>query len=525
MPKQHSSESIQALSIELKYIKKLIKYQNSFQNAPENYKPSLLRKIEYLKNKVRSNDLKKLLLRKQKLEHQQEELNKLQQEITYPQHLSGWYLRPLINHFDSVQKIQTLSSKTEGIPVLKQKPQLFIPSKYYRNDDSSTQQNLNQHFSFKAYGKGSDQSKELEAQFYNQFQFTSKNPLQQSTLGSLSLPALYYNTSLFWGQCKNGIPSTLVTGLCPLSTINDELGFRLKNGELIRPELGFERFSMIYQDIEFILWPERPILTDYLKIKTILELYKEHQEFPNLSVIIWYPYHEYILDLAENVFTKYIDKNIFTKQQLKDGLDHLKSNYIKLFESIKEELKLSDNEFNKNIKFVYIDESEFDQLELYRDNLELSFFKYIYGSFKGNELRRRLYEQLVIKHILPTFENKNVLHLDTSYELWVDILGTILMENEKNREILKGNYSWISYPSLPSISLSHMREYNAPHNDKLYLTQERELFKKRVEKLPKKYLLHIAPLILGGEGVVNKDEKTIIKSIKERLIDINKKII
>jgi hypothetical protein len=525
MPHQYSSEKIKALSIELKNVKKLIKYQNSFQNAPENYKPALLRKIVYLQKKVGLDDQKKLNLRKQHLEHRLENLNKTQQEITYLQHLSGWYLRPLINHFDSAQKIQTLTSETQGIPALQQKPKLFIPQKYLKNDDSSTQQELGQFFSFKAYGKGADQSKELQDHFYNQFQFTSKNPLQQTTIGNLGLPAFHYNTSLFWGQCKNGISSTLVIGLCPLSTINDELGFKLKNGDIIRPEIGFEELSEIHQDIEYIMWPERPILTDYLKIKTILELYKEHQEFPNLSVIIWYPYHEYLLDLTENILRKYIDNNIFSKQQLIDGLDHLKIIYMKLFELVKGELELTDSELENNIRFLLIDKTEFENLEQYRARLDLSFFQYIYGSFKGNELRHKLYEQLVIKHILPTFESKNVLHLDTSYELWVDILGTVLVENEKNERFLKGNYSWINYPSLPSISLSHMREYNAPHNDKLYLAEGPELFKKRVDKQPKKYLLYIAPLILGRKGVIKKDDKTIIKMMKERVMELNKKLI
>ena len=68
MPSQYSSERIQAISIELKHIKKLIKYQRSFSSAPENYKPRLFGKIEYLQEKVGIKDHDKLLARRDKLE-------------------------------------------------------------------------------------------------------------------------------------------------------------------------------------------------------------------------------------------------------------------------------------------------------------------------------------------------------------------------------------------------------------------------------------------------------------------------
>jgi len=520
MPIKYSTEKIQALSMKLKNIKKLIKYKNSFSNTPENYKPTLSRKIEYLQNKVGIIDSKKLKVRKKKLEQKLEKLKKIQKKTSYLQHISGWYLRPLINHFDTAQKIETLSSTIVGINALEQKPMLYVKEKYTKEIRKSTLKKLNQFFRFKAFGKGSEKSQELEKQFYSLFEFTSKNPLPKSTIGDLVVPLVYYNTEIFWAQLKNEVPSTIVTGFCPLSTINDELAFKLKTGEIIRPELGFEEITKDYGEIEKLIWPRKPILTDYIKIKTALELFNEYQEYPNLSVIIWYPYHEYLLDLEENVFSGYLSNGLITRKQLLRGLNSLKNRYLKLFEMVKSELGLAGREFKNQIELVQVTEDKFYELEKYRPKLEFSFFKYIYGSFLGNELRRKLYEQLIMKHILPTLDGNNVLHLDTSYELWVDLLGTILME--KNEDILKGNYSWINYPSLPSIKLSHMREYNAPHGDKLYLTTDPQKFKEQVEKLPNKYMLHVAPLILGKETVIDNTPDEIIDKLKNKLITLNR---
>jgi hypothetical protein len=431
-------------------------------------------------------------------------------------------LRPLINHFDSAKKLRTLENKTEGIPALEQKPDIYLNSGFLKdqNDPILIKKQLRQYFRFKAHGKGTIESKKLEQQFYNLFRFTSKNPLLETTLGKLGFPIFQYKTSLFWGQCKNGIPSVLVSGLCPLSTINDELGFKLKNGEVIRPELGFSELTEPYQNIESIIWPERPILTDYIKIRTILELYKEHQEYPNLSVMIWYPYHEYLLDLTENIFPSYLYNGLIELDWITNGLNELKERYQRLFDVIEDEVGLVDEDLTKNINFNVVNKSKYEDLELVRERFNLSFFKYIYGSWTGNELRRKLYEQLVIKHMLPTMEGKNVLHLDTSYELWVDILAAILVEKNKSRTT--GNYCWINYPSLPSIKLSHMREFNAPYNDKLYLAEEPGNFKSNVDKLSNKYLLYVAPIILGKEGVVDQDESTIIKKMKRKLLELNR---
>jgi hypothetical protein len=477
------SEVLNEISTELKNIKKLIKYLNGLSKAPEQHKPRISKNIEYLINKVRTGDLEKLEEKRNHLERKLEEIKLSLTQGTYLEHIRGWYLRPLINHFDDQLKMRSFTSTIEGNEALKKRLQLFIPKPYFNLDDEVTKNNLAQLFKFKTFGKGTKRSSELEKTFYDQFRFNEISPCQETTLGKLDLPVIYYNVHEFFKKMKAGEGSVLVTGLCPVSTITNELGLATAGGQIERPVLGFEPLSLINDMVTGIIWPEKPSLSDYTIVRNILELYKLLKKRENVSVIIWYPYHEYFLDIINNILVNYVNSGLIQEYQIKSGLDQLKETYFKLIKIIRQELDLVDEESNDDIKIIEVNENKYNELEEFRKKINLSFFKYIYGSWIGNELRRALYEQLVIKHILPTRNGVNVLHLDTSYELWVDLLASIAVE--KQEDVLPGSYSWINYPSLPSISLSHMREYNAPYNDKLYLSMDSE---RAIEKFVRKIL-------------------------------------
>jgi hypothetical protein len=147
----------------------------------------------------------------------------------------------------------------------------------------------------------------------------------------------------------------------------------------------------------------------------------------------------------------------------------------------------------------------------------LSFFKNIYGAWSGNTTRRNLYEQLIIKHIQPVFSGFNSLHLDTSYELWLDLLGARVIE----QNALPGSFSWLVYPSMPAVSLSHMREYNAPFDDKIYLADDSSSFQERLNMLSKKYKLNIAPLVIGKKKAVDQTPDEIIRDLELKLSALN----
>jgi hypothetical protein len=517
------SEALNEISIELKNIKKLIKYLNGLSKAPEQHKPRISKNIEYLINKVRTGDLEKLEEKRNHLERKLEEIKLTLKQSTYLEHIRGWYLRPLINHFDDQLKMRSFTSTIEGTGALKKRLQLFIPKPFFNLDDEITKNNLAQLLRFKTFGKGTERSSRLENTFFDQLRFNEISPCQETTLGKLDLPVIHYNVHEFFKKMKAGEGSVLVTGLCPVSTITNELGLATAGGQIERPVLGFEPLSLIKDKVTDIIWPEKPSLSDYIMIRNILELYKLLKRRGNVSVIIWYPYHEYFLDIINNILVNYVNSGLIQEYQIKSGLDQLKETYFKLIKIIRQELGLVGEEYNDDIKIIEVNDNKYNELEEFRKKINLSFFKYIYGSWVGNELRRALYEQLIIKHILPARNGVNVLHLDTSYELWVELLGSIAVE--KQEDVFPGRFSWINYPSLPSISLSHMREYNAQYNDKLYLSMDSEQFRERLEKVSGKYCQHVAPLILGKDNVENKEFNGFIGDLKTRLIELNHNLV
>ena len=341
-----------------------------------------------------------------------------------------------------------------------------------------------------------------------------------TTIGTLGVPVISYNLTQFWEFLKASQRSMIITGLCPISTIANELGLVLADGKVVKPTIGFKTLNVDHKDAIEVAWPNKPIVSDYLAIKNVLELYQSCQDQCDpveISVIIWYPNYEYYLDLTENIFKSYLDAGILRPEQIQDGLDHLTKRYYKLVEHVKAELGLDAIEPESAIRLLEVDKDQYNALEKIRVKVDLSFFKKIYGSWVGNSIRRNLFEQLIIKHIRPVFDGINTLHLDTSYELWVDLLGSCIVEQNG----LLGNFSWVAYPSLPAVSLSHMREYNAPFDDKLYLGKTNQQFQDQIRKLPKKYMLNIAPLILGKEKIMHRASEEIIRDLETKLIVLN----
>jgi hypothetical protein len=508
-----STLSISELNQRLKNVKKLMKYTEGLSSAPEEHQERISRNIRNLQDKLGLDVDSDLLDVRNNIERIIEQMNGFEEGLSYPAGIGGWYLRPLINHFDSVDKVKTFSDHTEGAAGLEQNLQLFIPE--------VEKKELHQLFQFKACGKGSEESRKLEAKFYEQFEITSVNPFSKYSPDIIEVPLISYNTAVFWERLAAGESAALVTGLCPLSTITDELGFVLDGGDVVRPTMGFEPLPVEHKNIDGISWPKRPIISDYVTLRYIFELYSKLQSYSNLSMLIWYPEHEYFLDLTESIFKQHIDAGIIHGRQIKNGLDELKARYLRLIDFVKSEHDLLSPKQQERLEIVEVTKDIHQELDGLKKHLDLSFFKVIYGSWHGSELRRELYEQLIIKHIRPVFEGINTLHMDCSYESWVDILGSLTMEKHTTGEKTYGNYSWISYPSLPSISMSMMREFNAPNNDKLYLAGDKKSFQKRLAGLSRSYILKVAPMVLKSHEIINKAPDEVIEMFNRKLFELN----
>jgi hypothetical protein len=509
------------LKKELKNVTQLIKYLEGYPQAPVEHQKHIMKNIEHLKKKFHTDDLEELRIIQSDYMTRIDTISSSSQ-VTKPSkmvHISGWYYRPLISHFDKVQKINSLGTTTDGVTELRYRLQCFIPEPFYKKGEIDPIIDLQKYFKFKAKGKGSAASKKLEESFYSYFDLSSENPWAKTSTSAdrFQVPCFHYNLKSFFSDLDAGRESVLVTGLCPLSTIADELGFATSDGKIIRPRMQFDGLEIKIKDVEAIIWPERPILSDYLALKTIFELYKSYSNSHQISVIIWYPEHEYYLELTQNIFDKYITSGLIQPGQIRDGLKDLKTKYFKLIDLVKTEFGLDRTGSDDNIRILEVDNECYNELERCKNRADVSQFKTIYGTWVGNELRRQLYENLIIKHIFPIFKGSNELHLDTSYELWVDLQAARAVENSG----FDGNYSFINYPSLPSLSLKWMREYNAPFEDKLYLLENSTDFIQRLEKLSKNYILHVAPLVLNYDQISHNIEDLIIKNFKTKLVEMN----
>ncbi|MFW9874772.1 MAG: hypothetical protein ACFFG0_16815, partial [Candidatus Thorarchaeota archaeon] len=183
------------LSQMLKNTTKLIKYLEGLSNTPLEQKARIEKNIEHLKSKLEIDDIKELYRLKADLIDKIEDLTQKTQSRTYLENLQGWYIRPLINHFDNVIKIETLISKSEGARALKNKLQFFIPEHLYQKKTKETVTNLQNEFRFKAQGKGTKQSYELENKFYSEFEFRYSREMEyafENLSGGYNLNATEY---------------------------------------------------------------------------------------------------------------------------------------------------------------------------------------------------------------------------------------------------------------------------------------------------------------------------------------------
>ena len=510
------------LKKELKDVTRLIKYLEGYPDAPLEHQKYIMKNIKHLKTKFQTDNLEELRNIQANYMTRIDLISSSGQNTKHSklEHISGWYYRPLISHFDKVQKVRSLGAMDDGVTGLKYRLQCYIPEQFNKTSKQDTINELHKYFRFKACGKSSVESKKLEETFYSYFDLSSEDPWVNTytRTDKFQIPCFHYNLQSFYSRLDAGRKCMMVTGLCPISTIADELGFINAKGEFIRPTLQFEGVESGISDIKNILWPERPILSDYLALRTIFKLYKSYLNSPSLSVIIWYPEHEYFLELTQNIFEKYITAGLVHPDQIRNGLNHLKSKYFDLIDYVKMEFGLDKTGADENIGIIEVDTEQYSELEAYKNRVDVSRFKKIYGTWTGNELRRELYENLIIKHMLPVFNGGNVLHVDTSYELWLDLQAARAVESLG----LDKNYSFMNYPSLPSLNLKWMREYNAPFTDKLYLSENSAEFQQRLEKVSKKYSQHAAPMILDLDRASYNDEELMIKDFKAKLIDINK---
>ena len=503
-----------------KKLKKLIKLIEGQELAPVNLKSKLETRIGSLSTDLGTGDLNEL----------KTQLNELNLKLGTPDttldpdhakviaQTRSWYLRPLISHFDSPKKIKALVSNEEGLGGLRNEIELYLPQEFWLDNSEDLYSSLNFYFQFKSMGKG--KSKNLETEFFNSFKLTDQPPLPCGAIGNNKLPVFHYNLDKFTQDLSSGKRSIIVTGLCPMSGISNELRFVSSSGKYWQPELGFEPLPIPADDFEVsdILFPSRPILSDYITIKNFVEVldhYTEITDADRVSGLIWYPHTEYIFDFTELIFTNWLEAGIITSSKINDAFNKLKTRYEKLVEVVP-----GLEGFNGKLEFRSTRTGDLNEFERIVDETDLGHIKHIYGIWSGTESRLRLYLYLIIKHIHPSLTGNNVLHLETSYELWPNVQGSKLVETAQDA----GTFSWVCFPSTPSLSMSHMRDYNAPFEDKLYLGEPNDIFEQKTQHLTRNYITYVSPQMFNFEDLAGFDQSELHTLFIEKVIEINKAI-
>jgi hypothetical protein len=505
----------------LKNMRKLLKLMEGQSQVPSEHQARINAQIQSLTKEFEVRSINDLMAQYQTLKHRLDTRAAISDDNTAGiskkrfEQLSAWYLRPLLSHFDSLKKLKALSTKTEGLGGLKTKIDLYLPPEIWSTNIDEIHANLNLQFQFKSMGKG--KSQHLETEFYKLFNLTDQNPFPYTTMGKNNLPAFHYNLAKFINGIDQSERSIIVTGLCPMSGISDEIIFVSKHGDHWQPELGFEPLPLPRDDFEVasMVWPQRPILSDYITLKTYVEVLNHFSTGNNhgkVSGLIWYPHQEYIMDFAEVIFSNWLEAEILLKTQLVEELNNIKARYEKLVE-----LAIQEVGYKGQLELRTTQNADITEFETNLSGLDLGYVEKIYGVWSCTESRKRLYLYLILKHILYTLNGANTLHLENSYELWPNVQGSKLVENTEGA----GTYSWICHPTTPSLSMSHMRDYNAPHHDKLYLAEPPAKFATSLNNLTNNYILYLAPQILNHEQLQDFNFQHLRDIVQIKLKEIN----
>jgi hypothetical protein len=313
------------------------------------------------------------------------------------------------------------------------------------------------------------------------------------------LPMFHYNLTTLWSELHDSGADqhlTIVSGLCPLSLMSDELTIVYKNGISFRPELGFEPIEAVTEKstkingsnsspISELQFPPRPIFNDYLEMLRVFTTATKLAEIygsGRIRVKLWLPMHEYYLAIINEIFPKSILEGLLDPRTIEPSMRQLMNRYKKLVAAAASEanyrgqLMLSITNPNSYI-------NQLAELEvLLGMDIEKIMDRYVpdvYGMYKGTPQRKKLYALLALKHFQPLLEdiNMHVLHIDNSYELWPSILASNWAEQWSARTADSCGehgqvFAWLCLPSIPSPSLKYMRALNAPYDHKLYLADK-----------------------------------------------------
>ena len=434
-----------------------------------------------------------LLKRKEYVEKKVKELNEASFSKTEKERIETLQARILLSHLNNHIKLQNIKNYAEKIKK-KGNITLCLPG----------ETKLSSLFPYKELRKN-----DFEKRVKDVFQISS-NSL------SLGYPFFSFGFEEFLSLLEKGEKSLLVSGFCPLSFVSDTITFafsdrefeiNLSHGQLTSAWTKHLKKIKGKEALSFRT-PPTPYLSDAVNISLsfqFAEYLKKRFDYA-LEVWFWFPIENYVSEFC-SLARPLLTEGLIQEKNIRDAFSLTRKRYSSLLSFI--------NKLYPQISAEIVDDSllwkERERIKEKRKSLE--FVQYYYGRYRfTTDEKKRLYQNVVLMHVFFAEMGFNTLHIEDSYEIWPNLDASLYLCLEKNKCL--GNYGWLCYPSLPSMSLKNLREFNASPQDKIYLFENRESLKEKIEKSSFEFLFLTYSSLLRDKHTTILEEKSVSRKKK-----------
>jgi len=310
----------------------------------------------------------------------------------------------------------------------------------------------------------------------------------------LAFPGISSGLDRFLARLRSGRPSLIVSGFCPLSFLADDLKSQAGDGTLT--------------------FPPTPLLSDAVYVSFAIQCAMSlgHLSGNMPDIVFWFPRGTYADELTYH-FQPSIDEGEVRYREIEDGLSLLEKHYERLVVFMRTACP------DVNFRVVgdrLLEEPGKELLAAKRAGLDPVEFHYGRYRFR-NEREKTRYKDVILMHSHFAEKGFGTLHLENSYELWPNLHAeNYLARTEKaaGSRGPSGSFSWFCYPSVPSLTLRQLRDFNAPSTDKIYLVEDMGTIQDKLRRSRPGFLSFVYAALFPAEWRTTMEERTMSRTKK-----------
>lgn len=400
-----------------------------------------------------------------------------------------WSSRPLLNHLLRKKKIESLMKRLHK---LDSSLCLYIPQGRSRND------------LLDVFGSEREKSNRLDMMI--QQGVLNEAPIQTSLIDRVlgSWPRIGYKT----GKIRTEQGLKVVTGVCPLSGRQDEFTLEF-DSRSTRLTMGYGRFSMENRtDIRRIVFPPRPLLSDWILLKRAARLAASL----GAPLTVWLPHEDYWQYFSDHFFHDLFLERKDLKARFQRDLAQLCDSYELMIRA------LVSMEPNIQLELIRTNYDSLDEIRNSKDLFLPMNIGEIYGAWRGNKIEQSLYMSTVLEHIIPGEDAESLLHLESSYEIWPNLLAAELSETAQDMAV----YSFLLEPALPGLHMSWMRDYNAPRDEKIFILEDEVSWTKKIGSADPRWIKYAFALMDLGEADSEADMTEMSDCVRAEVLAVKR---